>query len=77
MTSDGNIMWSGIEVWGNSNEPQYPYNGTYKQGVLELKNGAVIENAVCAVELWRPSSQVRPRHGLMSSINCRKNIMMP
>ena len=54
MTSDGNIMWPGIEVWGDSNEPQYPYNGTYKQGVLELKNGAVIENAVCAVELWRP-----------------------
>ena len=24
------------------------------QGVLELKNGATIENAVCAVDLWNP-----------------------
>jgi hypothetical protein len=47
--------WPGIEVWGNSSANQYPVNGTYAQGYLELKNGAVIENAVCAVELWRPN----------------------
>ena len=47
-------MWQGIEVWGNSNTHQYAINGSYGQGYIELKNGAVIENAKCAVELWRP-----------------------
>ncbi len=47
-------MWSGIEVWGDSSTHQYEINGSYGQGYLELKNGAVIENAKCAVELWRP-----------------------
>ena len=49
-------MWSGIEVWGNSTADQYPdENGHYAQGYVEMKNGAVIENAVCALELWRPN----------------------
>lgn len=47
-------LWPGIEVWGNKNAHQYEVNGSYQQGYLEMKNGAVIENAVCAVELWRP-----------------------
>lgn len=47
-------MWQGIEVWGNSSTHQYEVNGSYGQGYLEMKNGAVIENAKCAVELWRP-----------------------
>ncbi len=47
-------MWQGIEVWGNASTYQYEVNGSYGQGYLELKNGAVIENAVCAVELWHP-----------------------
>lgn len=46
--------WNGIEVWGNRNENQFLENGVYHQGYLELKNGATIENAICAVELWRP-----------------------
>ncbi|MBR6091277.1 MAG: hypothetical protein IKQ09_00485 [Bacteroidales bacterium] len=50
----GNI-WQGIEVWGDSNEDQNPHNGVYHQGYLELKNGATIENAICAVELWHPN----------------------
>lgn len=48
-------MWQGIEVWGNSTMHQYEVNGSYGQGYVELKNGAVIENAQCAVELWRPN----------------------
>ena len=48
-------MWQGIEVWGNSSAHQYPVNGGYLQGYLEMKNGATIENAVCAVELCRPN----------------------
>lgn len=48
-------MWPGIQVWGNSSVHQYPdVSGNYAQGYLELKNDAVIENAICAVELWRP-----------------------
>ncbi len=54
MTDNGNGMWSGIEVWGDKSTHQYEINGIYGQGYLELKNGAVIENAKCAVELWRP-----------------------
>lgn len=46
--------WQGIEVWGDRNENQFIENGNYHQGFLELKNGATIENAICAVELWRP-----------------------
>ena len=47
-------MWQGIEVWGDSNADQQLHHGTYYQGYLEMKNGATIENAVCAVELWHP-----------------------
>lgn len=47
-------LWQGIEVWGNRNENQFLVNGNYRQGYLELKNGAIIENALCAVELGRP-----------------------
>ena len=53
MTSNG-TMWQGIEVWGNSNTHQYEVNGSFGQGYIELKNGAIIENAKCAVELWHP-----------------------
>lgn len=55
MTNIGNEMWQGIEVWGNSSMHQYTIHGLCAQGYLELKNGAVIENAKCAVELWRPN----------------------
>ena len=51
MISNGDVFWQGIEVWGNSSMHQ---SSDY-QGYLELKNGAVIENAKCAVQLWRPN----------------------
>lgn len=54
LPEDGSPMWQGIEVWGNSDMHQYAVNGNYYQGYLELKNGAVIENAETAVTLWRP-----------------------
>lgn len=41
-------MWQGIQVLGNASQSMSPY----KQGVLETKNNAVIENAVCAVKVW-------------------------
>ena len=54
ITSAHDQLWQGIEVWGNSSTHQYEVNGSYGQGYLELKNGAIIENAKCAVELWHP-----------------------
>lgn len=54
ITSNGDFMWPGIEVWGNYFTHQALVNGSYGQGYLELKNGAVLENAICAVELWNP-----------------------
>lgn len=54
ITTEDSNQWSGIEVWGNFYTHQVASHGHYGQGFLELKNGAVIENAKCAVELWRP-----------------------
>ncbi len=53
ITNPCGILWKGIEVWGNTATHQYEINGGYGQGYLELKNGATIENAICAVALWR------------------------
>ena len=47
-------MWQGIQVWGIDNLHQNTINGRCLQGFLEMKNGATIENAVCAVDLWNP-----------------------
>lgn len=47
-------MWKGIEVWGDSTAHQQQVDGRYLQGYLELREGAVIENALCAVELQDP-----------------------
>lgn len=58
LCANDNTMWRGIEVWGNHNANQYPdINGNYMQGYLELKNGATIENAICAAELMKPSGR--------------------
>lgn len=46
-------MWQGIEVWGNSNLSQNSILSS-PQGIVELKNGAVIENAENAITLWHP-----------------------
>lgn len=54
LTSTCNDMWQGIEVWGNADEHQNIINGICEQGVLQLENETVIENAVCAVQLWKP-----------------------
>ena len=54
ITSGCEYPWQGIEVWGNSAQHQWPNsNGTYMQGYVEL-NDATIENAICALSLWKP-----------------------
>jgi len=45
--------WKGIEVWGTSNLPQDQQGA---QGIVELKNGATIENAITAVETIKRSN---------------------
>lgn len=54
LTSLDEIQWPGIQVWGDSSADQQIHHGGYYQGYLEMKNGATIENAVCAVNLWHP-----------------------
>lgn len=63
LTSLGNYKtyqethWQGIQVWGNKSAHQYPdAYGNYQQGYLKLINGATIENALVAVDLWKPGN---------------------
>jgi len=46
ITSACNNMWKGVEIWGTSSAGQ---NDLTAQGVVELKNGATIENARTAI----------------------------
>ena len=50
ITNACGYMWQGIEVWGDPNESA---DATLPsaQGIVELKNGAVIENAIVGVYL--------------------------
>jgi hypothetical protein len=59
LTSLCNVYWKGIEVWGNREEHQWPNSsGVYMQGYVELNN-ATIENAICALELWKPGDYTK------------------
>ncbi len=52
-----NTVWQGIQVWGNKQQSQWPDQyGVMHQGLLEIKNGAIIENAIDAVVLWNPDN---------------------
>jgi hypothetical protein len=43
-------MWQGVEVWGNSTQHQYLYDGyAYYQGFFQVKNGGEISNATLGV----------------------------
>jgi len=48
-----NNVWQGIEVWGTKTASQRPLLNNPNQGVIELKNGAVIENAIVAIRNHR------------------------
>lgn len=51
--------WQGIEVWGNSTAHQWPnMNGNYAQGYIEINN-STIENAICALDLWKPGDYTK------------------
>jgi hypothetical protein len=54
-----NSPWQGIQVWGYSYQTQFPNaSGQYQQGYLELNN-ATIENAIIAVDLWKPNDYAK------------------
>jgi hypothetical protein len=53
ITSVDDSQWKGIEVWGTTTQHQYTINGVCAQGIVELKNGAVIENAFNGITNWK------------------------
>lgn len=67
--SDG--MWQGIEVWGDASQHQCVTNGRYLQGYLEMKNGASIQNAICAVRLYDPEHPNASTGGIIHAENSR------
>jgi hypothetical protein len=48
-------LWKGIQVWGENNRAQYQLDpqGFYYQGRVEVRNGAIIENAEIAIQAWK------------------------
>ncbi len=48
-----NNTWQGIELWGNKSQKQLATT----QGTVELKNGAIIEDAVVAIQTYKPGSR--------------------
>jgi subtilisin family serine protease len=48
----GIFFWQGIEVHGNKNASQLTPGA---QGIVELRNGAVIENALDGIRNWNPN----------------------
>lgn len=79
-----NEQWGGIEVWGTSNQHQYPINNPTHQGLVVLTNGAVIEHAREAIRLWKPQDwnsmggvvQVKGTSGNPGALflNCRRSV---
>lgn len=54
--SDYEGFWQGIEVWGTSNQHQYPSSNPSYQGLLVVKNGGIIENAHVGATNWHVDS---------------------
>lgn len=77
-------FWGGIEVWGTSNQHQYPIDNPTHQGLVVLTNGAVIEHAREAIRLWKPQDwnsmggvvQVKGTSGNPGALflNCRRSV---
>ena len=62
---DSGGMWQGVEVWGHRNRHQTAAD----QGTLELRNGAVIENALCGVRTGRGSDSLHTTGGIVTAEN--------
>lgn len=48
-------QWSGIQVWGTTAQHQFGTPIPQYQGLVVLKNGAIIEHAREGVQLWKPN----------------------
>jgi hypothetical protein len=46
-------LWQGIEIWGN---PSNSDQAISSQGALDMKNGTIIKNAVCAIRAGNSSA---------------------
>jgi len=53
LSNFGNTLWRGIEVWGNTDVAQKPFTN---QGIVQVVNGSIIENAECGIRTWKPAS---------------------
>jgi len=46
--------WKGVQVWGTSNQHQYPIGAPTYQGYLQIINAGSIENAINGARNWKP-----------------------
>lgn len=77
-------FWTGIEAWGTTTQHQYPASNPTYQGLVVLKNEAVIEHARNAITTWKPGDwntrggviQVQGTHDSpgASFLNCRRSL---
>jgi Pregnancy-associated plasma protein-A len=51
-----NTFWQGIQAWGNSAQHQYGSPTPTYQGMVILKNGAVVEHALIGVQTQNPNA---------------------
>lgn len=78
--TDHEGLWKGIQVWGDSNKGQYQLDpqGFYYQGRVEVRNGAIIENAEIAIQAWKPGSWINGGGIIKTTVatirNCWKGI---
>jgi hypothetical protein len=63
--------WQGIVVIGDSDENQFPYNGNgdLYQGKVEIKNDAIIENAITGVSLFDIDNPTGTAGGIVIATN--------
>ena len=68
-TSACHAQWQGIEVWGNSAFPQTTIDGLCVQGIVEMGNGSVLENAYNGITNWHPGDWASAG-GIIKAENC-------
>lgn len=63
-------QWQGIEVWGSTEQHQFfDGNNQYYQGYVYLDH-AILENAVCALNLWKPNDYTKTG-GMVFAYDCQ------
>ena len=81
--SDG--FWQGIQAWGTGHQHQYPANHPTYQGLVVLKNGAVVEHALVGFINMNPAVK-GSRGGVLqvqgtltevggSFLNCQRSVV--